>query len=107
MSKGRATANRLGSPNRVAHARPAFGRAGVNCSTPERSLLDELSDLTYYGFRYYDKTSMTWNQSDPLYRFVPDLAQLGSPRRAQLYAFSLNNPNRYVDRMAETLTIRY
>jgi RHS repeat-associated protein len=58
--------------------------------------VDELSDLAYYGFRYYDKTSMTWTQSDPLYRFAPDAAW-SDPRRANLYSFDHNNPLRYLD----------
>jgi RHS repeat-associated protein len=58
--------------------------------------VDELTDLAYYGARYYDKTSMTWTQADPLYRFVPDLSKR-TPRRAGLYEFSLNNPLRYLD----------
>jgi RHS repeat-associated protein len=57
---------------------------------------DDLTTLAYYGARYYDKTSMTWTQGDPLYRVVPDLAK-GSPRRANLYQFSLNNPLSYMD----------
>ena len=59
--------------------------------------VDEVSNLTYYGARYYDKTSMTWTQGDPLYRLVPDMAMLSTPRRANLYAFSLQNPLRYMD----------
>jgi RHS repeat-associated protein len=57
---------------------------------------DDLTALTYYGFRYYDKTSMTWTQSDPLYRFAPDAAW-AEPRRALLYTAHLNNPLRYLD----------
>jgi RHS repeat-associated protein len=58
--------------------------------------VDEVSGLAYYGFRYYDKLSMTWTQDDPLFQFVPDLTQ-DVPRRAQLYTFSLNNSLRYLD----------
>src|SRR5207245_1007633 len=36
--------------------------------------VDGVSDLAYYGARFYDKTSMTWTQGDPLYRFAPDAA---------------------------------
>ena len=36
--------------------------------------VDEVSNLTYYGARYYDKTLMTWTQGDPLYRFAPELS---------------------------------
>lgn len=57
---------------------------------------DQLSKLSYYGYRYYDPLSLTWTQADPLYRFVPDFAH-DEPRRMSLYAFSLNNPVRYLD----------
>ncbi len=57
---------------------------------------DQLSSLSYYGFRFYDRLTLTWTQADPLYRFVPDLAW-DEPRRANLYSFSLNNPLRYYD----------
>lgn len=57
---------------------------------------DELTDLSYYGYRYFDPYSLNWTQADPLYRFAPDLAW-DQPRRMNLYAFSLNNPLRYVD----------
>lgn len=58
--------------------------------------LDDFTDLAYYGFRYYDRLTMTWTQPDPLFRVAPDVA-LESPRDAALYAFSLNNPVRFVD----------
>jgi RHS repeat-associated protein len=58
--------------------------------------VDEVSELAYYGFRYYDRTSMTWTQSDPLYRFAPDAAWI-EPRHASLYTMTLNNPLRYQD----------
>ena len=57
---------------------------------------DEVSDLSYYGARYYDTRSLTWTQPDPLYRIVPDTAN-ADPRRMSTFAFSLNNPMRYVD----------
>ncbi|RZU35576.1 glycohydrolase toxin TNT-related protein [Edaphobacter modestus] len=57
---------------------------------------DELSHLSYYGARYYDRLSLTWTQADPLSRVLPDAAA-GAPRAASLYAFSLNNPVRYID----------
>jgi len=57
---------------------------------------DEVSDLGYYGARYYDKTSMSWTQGDPLYRFAPDAASV-MPRRASLYMSDMNNPLRYRD----------
>ncbi len=58
---------------------------------------DDLTSLAYYGARYYDKTLIGWTQADPLYLRVPDAAQLSSPRRANIYAFSLNNSLRYMD----------
>ncbi len=58
--------------------------------------VDDLSDLAYYGVRYYDKTLIAWTQGDPLYRFAPDSAWTEA-RRARLYAFTGNNPLRYID----------
>jgi RHS repeat-associated protein len=57
---------------------------------------DATTGLRYYGFRYYDPLLLNWTQADPLYRTAPD-APLAEPLRASLYAFSLNNPNAYVD----------
>jgi RHS repeat-associated protein len=57
---------------------------------------DELSQLRYYGARYYDPLTLSWTQADPLYRFVPEMA-LDEPMRQALYAFSLNNPLSYID----------
>ncbi len=57
---------------------------------------DQLSGLSYYGYRYYDPLSLTWTSTDPLYRFAPD-ASGEAPRSANLYAFTLNNPLGYVD----------
>jgi RHS repeat-associated protein len=57
---------------------------------------DQLTSLSYYGYRFYDRLTLTWTQADPLYRFVPDLAW-DEPRRANLYSFSLNNALRYID----------
>jgi RHS repeat-associated protein len=54
------------------------------------------SGLSYYGARYYDPSLMLWTQADPLYRFAPDNAGL-DPRLSLLYAFTRNNPLRYVD----------
>lgn len=51
---------------------------------------DDLSNLAYYGARYYDRTLLGWTQADPLYLRGPDAA--GVPRRANLYQFVLNNP---------------
>jgi RHS repeat-associated protein len=57
---------------------------------------DEITDLRYYGFRYYDAVALKWSQSDPLFRFLPESAW-AQPRRANLYTFSLNNPLKYID----------
>lgn len=57
---------------------------------------DAISGLRYYGFRYYDPLTLNWNSSDPLYRFAPEVG-LSEPQRLNLYAFSLQNPNRYYD----------
>ena len=57
---------------------------------------DALTSLSYYGARYFDPLCLTWTQADPLYRFAPDAAW-DQPRRANLYAFSLQNALRYVD----------
>lgn len=57
---------------------------------------DQLSKLSYYGFRYYDSQSLSWTQADPKYLYVPD-ASGGEPRRMGLYQFTLNNPMRYKD----------
>jgi RHS repeat-associated protein len=58
--------------------------------------VDEISELAYYGFRYYDKTSMTWTQSDPLYRYAADAGR-DQPPQANLYSSHLQNPLRYLD----------
>ncbi|MCP4903218.1 MAG: hypothetical protein GY906_40165 [bacterium] len=57
---------------------------------------DQISHLNYYGYRYYDPLSLQWTQADPLYRVAPDIAY-DEPRLMSLYAFSLNNPVRYLD----------
>ncbi|MFH0242023.1 RHS repeat-associated core domain-containing protein [Streptomyces sp. HK10] len=57
---------------------------------------DAHSGLHYYGHRYYDPVALRWTSSDPKYRFVPD-ADLTSPRRANLYTYTGNNPIGYVD----------
>ncbi|MBA3391790.1 MAG: hypothetical protein H0T89_04050 [Deltaproteobacteria bacterium] len=59
--------------------------------------VDQLSSLAYYGARYYDRTLIGWTQADPLYLRLPALAQLSSPRRANLHTFTLQNPMRYMD----------
>jgi RHS repeat-associated protein len=58
--------------------------------------LDEASGLSHYGYRYYDPLSLTWNRSDPVYRFAPD-SRLEDPRRTNLFGFVANNPVRYID----------
>ncbi len=58
---------------------------------------DDLTGLAYYGARYFDKTLIGWTQADPLYLRLPDKAQMSTPRRANIYAFTLNNALRYVD----------
>ncbi len=58
---------------------------------------DDISGLTYYGARYYDKLLMNWTQADPLYLRIPELGSQSTPRRSNVAAFSLNNPIRYVD----------
>jgi RHS repeat-associated protein len=57
---------------------------------------DQISSLSYYGARYYDPLALAWTQADPLYRFVPEFA-VDEPRRANLYAFTLNNALEYAD----------
>ncbi len=57
---------------------------------------DQLSKLSYYGYRYYDSLSLSWTQADPMYLAVPDLAG-ANPREMTLYTFSMNNPLRYLD----------
>jgi RHS repeat-associated protein len=57
---------------------------------------DLASGLRYYGARYYDPYLLRWNARVPLFGTVPELG-LGSPQEHNLYAFSLNNPLRYVD----------
>lgn len=57
---------------------------------------DSASGLRHYGFRSYDPLSLRWVSADPKYRFAPE-ARLTDPQRANLYAFSLNNPLTYVD----------
>ncbi len=81
----------------------AFGEILAEVGDPSEHLRrfndkeqDALTGLSYYGYRYYDPLSLTWTQSDPLFRFVPDL-RLAEPRNANLYVFTLNNPVRFVD----------
>ena len=67
-------------------------------------IIDKSSNLTYYGYRYFDRYALTWTQSDPKYRFAPDSAWI-APRRAQLYSFDLGNPLRYVDPDGRDITM--
>lgn len=57
---------------------------------------DQVSDLLYYGARYYDPYSLQWSSADPLYLANPDLAGV-DPARANLYNFSGNDPVNRVD----------
>ena len=57
---------------------------------------DASTGWRYYGFRSYDPLLLRWTSSDPLYRFAPDWRK-DDPQRANLYAFTGNNPLRYVD----------
>ena len=76
------------------------GGAGAGTAAHKRRFNDKYQDdltaLTYYGARYYDKTLIGWTQADPMYRFAPDAAWI-EPRRGNLYCFSGNNPLRYLD----------
>lgn len=58
---------------------------------------DDISALHYYGARYFDPTLVGWSTRDPIFSRAPDIALLSTPRRANLFAFSLNNPLRYLD----------
>jgi RHS repeat-associated protein len=58
--------------------------------------LEMVTRLGYYGARYYDRVSLRWAQTDPLYRFAPDLAY-DQPRRMGLYTFNLNNALLHID----------
>ncbi len=80
----------------------ATNTGGSSAGTPAHprrhndKYVDEISDLAYYGARYYDKTLLGWTQSDQRYRDNPDSA--GSrPRLGNLYTFVLGNPLRYYD----------
>ncbi|MDQ3563679.1 MAG: RHS repeat-associated core domain-containing protein [Pseudomonadota bacterium] len=57
---------------------------------------DASTGWRHYGFRSYDPLLLRWTSSDPLYRFAPDWRK-DEPQRANLYAFTGNNPLRYVD----------
>jgi RHS repeat-associated protein len=63
---------------------------------------DQLSDLRYYGFRYYDPTLIGWTQSDPMYSRAPDAAMTSIPRRANQYQLGADllerrKPDRFRD----------
>ncbi|WP_159395803.1 RHS repeat-associated core domain-containing protein [Streptomyces sp. 3211] len=55
---------------------------------------DTTTNLHYYGHRYYDPLALQWTSTDPKYRYLPDAA---SPRNANLYTYTNNNPNDYTD----------
>jgi RHS repeat-associated protein len=57
---------------------------------------DSIAQLSYYGFRYYDKILARWTQADPLYQFEPE-RRAREPRTPNLYEFSRHNPLRYLD----------
>lgn len=56
----------------------------------------DLTGFRHYGYRSYDPVSLRWLNGDPKYTFAPESAG-AEPQRANRYAFSLNNPLRYVD----------
>ncbi len=84
----------------IIEATDAGGSAGAGVAAHRRRMndkyVDEVSDLAYYGARYYDKTLMMWTQADPLFRFAPDAAW-DRPRNTLLYTNDLNDPLRYID----------
>ncbi|MFC8014657.1 RHS repeat-associated core domain-containing protein, partial [Streptomyces cinereoruber] len=55
---------------------------------------DPVSGLADYGHRSYDTLTQQWTSADPKYRFAPDQS---TPRRANLYTYTLNNPINHVD----------
>ena len=57
---------------------------------------DQVGQLYYYGYRYYDPISVMWNRADPKYRVVPD-AGYNKPRKMNLYTYTLNNPVSLMD----------
>ena len=65
---------------------------------------DTMTELTYFGARYYDAKLISWTQSDPVYRFIPETAWF-QPRRSLLYVALLNNPLRYLDPDGRDATI--
>ena len=71
------------------------GIAGHNRRFNDKTI-DAIDDLTYFGARYYDRYTFNWTQSDPKFRFAPDLARR-EPRRTSLYTSDLQNPLRYFD----------
>ena len=74
----------------------SVGEADTHLNRFNGKVFDAASGFSYYGARYYDLQSISFSQADPLYRFVPDLA-FDEPRKMNLYAFTLNNPMRYMD----------
>ncbi|MFC8015361.1 RHS repeat-associated core domain-containing protein, partial [Streptomyces cinereoruber] len=55
---------------------------------------DPVSGLADYGHRSYDTLTQQWTSADPKYRYAPDQS---TPRRANLYTYTLNNPINNVD----------
>ena len=57
---------------------------------------DQVGQLHYYGYRYYDPIAVMWNRADPKFRVVPD-AGYDEPRKMNLYTYTLNNPVNLLD----------
>ncbi|WP_440073266.1 RHS repeat-associated core domain-containing protein [Streptosporangium sp. OZ121] len=57
---------------------------------------DRLAGLHDYGHRFYDGLALQWTSADPLYRAAPDLDP-ASPRTANLYTYTGNDPVNLVD----------
>ncbi|MBK7193764.1 MAG: VCBS repeat-containing protein [Myxococcales bacterium] len=95
-------ATSTGGVVRAAFLHGAFGEvvAATGGATHPRHFngkdADPTTGLRYYGYRYYDPATLRWTAADPLYRFAPDAAW-SEPQRANLYAFSLNDPLTYID----------
>lgn len=79
----------LVNPNNL----PAFDKYTEEFNGKTR---DTVSGLHYYGHRYYDPLALQWTSTDPLYRHKPDLRPI-TPRSANLYTYTDNNPIGKVD----------
>ncbi|MFC8016347.1 RHS repeat-associated core domain-containing protein, partial [Streptomyces cinereoruber] len=55
---------------------------------------DPVSGLADYGHRSYDPLTQQWTSADPKYRYAPDQS---TPRRANLYTYTANNPINHTD----------